>query len=441
MFNYQTTYSIDPCSSGVLNLSTANMYEPVTNTQVINFRWKVPAGWSLGGQLSNGTDWIYSGQNVTATYPASITGGTIEVQGSIVVLGCTAETQFSNTSTAVTVSRTANFTLTANKSVLLCGDTSPVTYTVTPALSCATYYWNGSPTPSTSNTYQFTPDGINDFTVNVNIFYGGTSQTKNKTISYIPFEIDPYIDGDNEICLGSNSTYSVTYLRPGYTVTYEKSENLSISQTGNNCTLTANGNGTGWLKANINTPCGPYSKTLYKEIWVGLPAAPVFEVIEPVECDFLYVVKNENNESVTWSVSPPLRIVGQNVGYRCTFEATGSGYAWVTATAQNSCGSVYEEQEIYAECFDFLLSPNPASTEVLVTLQSEEYARKSLSSKVITEKEYNVRIVDNMGTVIYNGKKQGNLFSLPISRLKDGIYIVEISSNKKSANKQLIIKH
>ncbi len=441
---------IDPCSSGTIYLSAANMYVPGTGNinldQVINFKWLVPKGWSVGSQVSDGVSFIYSGQNVTVNYPASAIEGTIKVQGSIVVLGCTAETQESLACEPISVKREVNFTLNANKSSLLCGDTSPVTFTVSPASACAVYYWNNSQTPSTNNIFQVTPDGVNATIATVNIVYGGKTKSLSKTINYQLFDtgVTPYISGSNAICLGSNSTYTVTYLRPGYTVTYNKSSNLSISQAGNSCTLTSTGNGAGWLEATINTPCGAYPQTLHKDIWVGLPNKPVFEIVGPIECGFIYVVKNFNNESVTWSLRGPLRFVGPNVGYRCTFEATGSsdyGDESVTATIENECGIVSTTEETGPiECFDFLLTPNPASSDVFVSFQSEE-STKSLSSKVLAEEEYNVRIFDNMGTVFYIGKKKGDRFSLPISNLKDGIYFVEVNSNKKSASKQLVVKH
>ncbi len=256
------------------------------------------------------------------------------------------------------------------------------------------------------------------------------------------FFLAPEITCPTLICSTSTATMNVDSAATNISWSLTPSSFFTIaSDTGKTVNIVrANGaNGKGKITYTFQMPSGE-SFIAEKDVWVGEPAYPLFEVIEPVECNFLYVVKNENNESVTWSVTPPLRIVGPNVGYRCTFEATESGYAWVTATAENDCGSVFTEQEVYADCFDYLLSPNPASAEVIVSIESGS-ARQSLSANVMVEVEYNVRILNNIGTVFYNEKMRGDRFNLSISNLKDGNYIVEVKSDKKSKSKQLVVKH
>lgn len=253
-------YTVDPCSSGTIYLSAADIQVPGTGNppqEVSDWKWLVPAGWTVSGQTSDGSTMILGNQNVTVTYPASATEGSIKVQGYHVVTGCTSELQESVSSDPVTVSRKKTFTLTANKSYLLCGDTSPVTFTVTPALSCATYYWNGSQTASTSNTCQITPNGSTAVTVSVNIFYGGTSVAKTKTINYYMFAKSnpPSIQGPPQVCPGGSS-FSVSNLRSGQTVIYTPSSNISKTQSGNSCTLYSSSTGTGYLDATVHTNCG-----------------------------------------------------------------------------------------------------------------------------------------------------------------------------------------
>lgn len=94
------------------------MYVPGTgdvNPEKVNsYAWQVPTGWTVNGQLSTGTNWMVTGQNVTVTYPASNTGGSIKVKASYLV-SC-GGLQESKESTAVTVSRSVSLTINTDQS-------------------------------------------------------------------------------------------------------------------------------------------------------------------------------------------------------------------------------------------------------------------------------------------------------------------------------------
>jgi hypothetical protein len=192
-------FTIAPCNSGQVLLEVTKLNIPGTGyfpEKVYNYVWILPAGWSANGITSTGSNEIYGGSYITASYPASSTGGTIKVKGYEAILGCTADVQSSKFATA-TINRNVTIGLIADKSYFLCGDTNPVTFTATTstAMPCALYYWNNSTTPTTSNTIQISPDGQNNLIVSVKVVYGDTEINRSITIQRKLYVNPPYCFG------------------------------------------------------------------------------------------------------------------------------------------------------------------------------------------------------------------------------------------------------
>lgn len=82
------------------------------------------------------------------------------------------------------------------------------------------------------------------------------------------------------------------------------------------------------------------------------------------------------------------------------------------------------------------LSPNPASDYVEVSISTES----TKTSQALND-TYTVRVLNIYGFQVYHSKKAGSKFNIPVSNLKEGIYIVEVSNGKKVARKQLIVKN
>ncbi|RPH31616.1 MAG: hypothetical protein EHM93_12710, partial [Bacteroidales bacterium] len=76
------------------------------------------------------------------------------------------------------------------------------------------------------------------------------------------------ITGPSEIC-SSSVTFTINNLLPGCSVAWDKSSNLNLTPipNSNQANVSANGSGSGWVKATITSSCGqvPVQKT----IWVG----------------------------------------------------------------------------------------------------------------------------------------------------------------------------
>lgn len=82
------------------------------------------------------------------------------------------------------------------------------------------------------------------------------------------------------------------------------------------------------------------------------------------------------------------------------------------------------------------LSPNPASDYVEVSISTE-----STETSQSLNDTYTVRVLNIYGFQVYHSKKKGGKFNIPVSNLKEGIYVVEASNGKKVARKQLIVKN
>ena len=95
------------------------------------------------------------------------------------------------------------------------------------------------------------------------------------------------------------------------------------------------------------------------------------------------------------------------------------------------------------------LSPNPASNNIQVNIikpeeaviNSDTAAALSLQSNNSSITTYQVRIVNSFGVVFYSTKQTGDSFTIPVSNLPNGTYIVEAYDGKQSYRQQLIIKH
>lgn len=449
-------YTLSPCDAGTLYLSAADIQVPGTGNppqEVFNWKWLVPSGWTVDGQTSNGSTVILGNQNVTVTYPASPTEGSIKVQGYHVVNGCTADTQESLPSDAVSVKREVAFTFSANKSYLLCGDTNPVTFTVSPAPACAVYYWNNSQTPTTSNSFQLTPDGSSPAIATVNIVYGGKTKTMSKTINYQLFApgVVPQIQGSGIIC-SSNQSYTVTDLRPGYTVSWNCSSNLTriSSQVSYPGVFNQNASGLGWIEAIVLSACGN-SQAIRFEVWAGSPTIDYISgpqyVSQAGNCESYFITHGNANATYQWWVVPTWGTIP------CTINSYGNsanicfpedGDYRVYAKATNDCGESTAELFVSVGIYEpYIIYPNPGDDNI--TLQISETGT-TLSSSYAKEKlkksdSYEVKILNEQGTLMKAHQTKQLPLNIQTHSLPNGKYIIQVVTNGKTWNKQLLIKH
>lgn len=113
----------------------------------------------------------------------------------------------------------------------------------------------------------------------------------------------------------------------------------------------------------------------------------------------------------------------------------------VIARAVNTCGVTNWRMKYVtiSDGYKFSISPNPASDIVRVTRLKPNSINITTDQEIPTN--YNVRIFDINGILYYSGLKSGSSFTLPVSNLRDGSYIVHISYGKKTERLTLMIKH
>ena len=261
------------------------------------------------------------------------------------------------------------------------------------------------------------------------------------------------ISGPSIVC-SSGASFTVNNLPTGTTITWSQGPNLArtSAQGANPCTFSSTGSGSSWVRATLVT--GSDSVTMPdKVVWSGTPQFYVSgpsEGCPNVEYVFEATPKPYSNPSYdySWAIYP-------NDGYISTSDGGRYAYIYfynvysvagydVKVRAQNACGlGEYSMGNIWVhECYDFLLSPNPATETVTITkvaANSGENTTKSTGS-VDEGTIFTIRIIDFYGSLHFTTTKSGSSFTIPISNLKDGNYIVEITNGKNIINKQLVIK-
>lgn len=261
------------------------------------------------------------------------------------------------------------------------------------------------------------------------------------------------ISGVDRIC--SYQPYTIVNQPSGITSTSWSSSNASALSVNSSGTATRlnNYNGLVNLYATLlgDSSC---TTTTSKEVWVG---APIISYISgnqhpaAAQMDENYYADPFNalaEASYSWQVSPSYFTLWSS-GNEARISFPYDGDYWVTANAQNSCGTsndvqlfvavgVYEENSIV---------PNPADDYFTITvadskaLQSSSLLKAKTAIKLSSNASYTVSIINSMGMCVYTTKRNGTSFSIPTSNLKNGSYIVVVDDGKKSYRKHLIVKH
>ncbi|NLA49547.1 MAG: T9SS type A sorting domain-containing protein [Bacteroidales bacterium] len=112
------------------------------------------------------------------------------------------------------------------------------------------------------------------------------------------------------------------------------------------------------------------------------------------------------------------------------------GYYQVISRASNACGAtnwVFNNVTI-ENCYYFSMYPNPASDYVTITLTvPEEDEGFRMPS------EFRLQIMDNRGLSHYSTTRPGDMFTLPVSHLRNGTYYVIITYGDKVESLPLVI--
>jgi len=136
--------------------------------------------------------------------------------------------------------------------------------------------------------------------------------------------------------------------------------------------------------------------------------------------------------------------------------SSGSG-GTVMVGVNNTCGQsgsyATKYTSVYGSCFlKLLVSPNPASQEVTVTIP-DNYSESTLddgaTNQVVQTVEntsskpivYKVTVMDSSGNVYISVTKNSKSFTIPIQNLKNGNYVITVIEGGNIYTSPLIILH
>jgi hypothetical protein len=277
------------------------------------------------------------------------------------------------------------------------------------------------------------------------------------------------INGPSIVC-SSGARVTVNNPLTGSTVLWEKSDNLiEVSGQGTTAyTVKAYGGvlpevmqtkslaiippaseepgSSGWVRVTISNNYGNATLS-QKNVWVGFPGfKPVVTGPTSINCGVPRIYLEQNSQAIYWSVPSSMTIIGPSgPGFRCTVKGLEFAAAGVIGTVSNACGSFTDILEVDIECSTFSFFPNPASTSIDVTITDGATNTASVLSNTSAPlddvKTYAVRITNAHGVPFYTTQKTGNCFTLPVDKLKDGIYILQVIDGINTYNKQLVVKH
>ena len=132
--------------------------------------------------------------------------------------------------------------------------------------------------------------------------------------------------------------------------------------------------------------------------------------------------------AITWNGIEPLCDCGMPL---TTFRLPTSTVLSLVR-AYNACGSQSAFQSILESSSDdaiaFTMSPNPASDVVTVSIaQSAAGGQTTPAAGGSSPVTYSVKVVDMSGIVYYASSNKGNKFTIPVSTLKPGNYMVVVT--------------
>jgi len=264
---------------------------------------------------------------------------------------------------------------------------------------------------------------------------------------------EPHTISGSQLVCSSGSSYYLSNVSSFDTIVWTTGPNLILSsaQGSNPCVFYSNGTGSSWIRATINTACGPIFVPDYL-VWTGPPEVTVTGPESGYTYNSYIFYANPTSQysdptSYQWILNP----LNGNSVYTSSNYADISFYNpydcyQVIARSQNICGlGDYSLTNISISDYSegSILYPNPADDYVTVSI--EKLGSKIFAEQNITTGEesisYYVQVFDLNGVLFYKKKVTTSIFTLSTKILKDGHYIIKVSDDKSAFNLQLLVKH
>ncbi len=246
----------------------------------------------------------------------------------------------------------------------------------------------------------------------------------------------PTITGTNTVCT-SNSTFTLENRPPNSSVSWTKSSNLTQvgGNSGTTYTVKAKNSyvsGNGWVKAIVN------GVEFKKTFWVGKPKFTVegdeqLEIRMPGIAMIDYSNGGGNSTNVFWSRSGAIASVNGGP-IKARFRAgSRPGMGAVYATVTNTCGS--KENRLLVEVTGgwYSIYPNPASDVIYISID-----KNKLPNDVNID-NIHIKLYDKMKVLKKQSVLKGYHTSINIREMKNGIYIIQLITDKKTYEEKIII--
>ena len=266
------------------------------------------------------------------------------------------------------------------------------------------------------------------------------------------------ISGPAAVCT-SGSNYILNNLPPNTTISWQSSSNISVASTGTNtCTAYKISSGSGYIRALSN--CG---SVILANLSVYCDAFPNVTVTgQSGICPnsiYTYTAQVPGGHSSTYSYhwTYPYNWMMYNQ-YQNTATLRTPMYNPAAGTVQVSvttCNGSSQSQGITVypgSCTHyFTIYPNPAADNITIKMIDNATSFTNVDTVIINENSclsasyddiiLTVRIYDNQSKLVSTVKRSGSSFSVPLTNMKDGTYIVEVSDSKTSYKQTMIVKH
>lgn len=321
-------------------------------------------------------------------------------------------------------------------------------------ISGATYNWSGinNYVCAAGTTYTGSVTGINttpstakgQVKVEIASPYSYTTVKGIKEIAVTSAPSNPYITGTNPVC-SSSGTFTLNNVPSGNIITWSLSSNLSTSDVhANPVNFVVTGSGSGWARATVSTPCSTNNFSIDQfDVWIGVPeityiSGPTYT--PNYQWAAYYAQPNNSLMSVSdysWALNPLYDNVVYDYGWTVDIAFYSSGNYQLVVRGQNSCGwgdytltgvEVYESRRL-------LISPNPSSGDVTLTIESSD-------GKELSFLEWDLEIYSP--GMMLKEKKTGlkdNHIILNTSGWQEGTYIVSAKYAGKYLPGKLIVEH
>jgi len=262
--------------------------------------------------------------------------------------------------------------------------------------------------------------------------------------------------------LCSSNYFSVTNLAPGYSIHHWNGSNVTFpnGNTSNPVLVSPGSQGGAWVQAVINTGAGLYTMP-QESFWVGVPDYTQLGIELQngylTACD--YTSGTAKYLGTAWPEIDAYEWYMPNASNWTIEEEAFSGidnkyveiYYWedpapsqedIYIRAHNSCGWSDWKHTIWSvtdNCGGLLmvLSPNPATGETTLTIQSS-----SKEKKVDINEEWELEVFDQTQALkAKTSKLKGNCTTIQTSNWKDGVYVVRAKIGDKLITGKLVVKH